>query len=130
MMGAWRPAPVQLASTAVRPDGRIVLSVFYPDNWFFSAGLLNPSLRRAPWADASVLHPVSAGSTVTGVVSMTERPGRVKGVAQLHLRYETLTPPGSKEHSLQATTAAVQDKGRQPRRPPDGQPIGTTDEHK
>ena len=53
---------------------------------------------------------IPAGSGVTGVVSMVERPGRVKGVAQLHLRYDTLTPPGGKEHPMQASTVSVQDK--------------------
>ena len=53
---------------------------------------------------------IPVGSRVAGAVSMVERPGRVKGVAQLHLRYETLTPPGGKEYSLQASTVSVQDK--------------------
>ncbi len=55
---------------------------------------------------------IPIGTKVAGVVTQVERPGRVKGTAQLHMRYETLTPPGGPEYPLQATTSGLQDKNK------------------
>lgn len=51
---------------------------------------------------------IPVGSTVKGSISQSERPGRVKGTAALHLRYETITLPGGKEMPLEATLQSME----------------------
>jgi hypothetical protein len=60
------------------------------------------------YADGSSEVVIPAGSSVKGTISQAERPGRVKGTATLHLRYETITLPGGQEQPMEATLIAVQ----------------------
>lgn len=54
---------------------------------------------------------VPAGSSVKGSISQSERPGRAKGTATLHLRFESITLPGGKETPFEATLVAVDGRG-------------------
>jgi type IV secretion system protein VirB10 len=52
---------------------------------------------------------VPAGAKIAGSVTRVLRPGRVKGTAELHLRYDRLTMPGGTDFTMSATTAGVGD---------------------
>ncbi len=52
---------------------------------------------------------VPAGAKISGSVTRVLRPGRVKGTAELHLRYDRLTMPGGADFTMSATTAGVGD---------------------
>jgi hypothetical protein len=58
--------------------------------------------------DSSVVA-VPAGAKISGSVTRVLRPGRVKGTAELHLRYDRLTMPGGTDFTMSATTAGVGD---------------------
>lgn len=50
---------------------------------------------------------IPVGSTVNGSISQSERPGRVKGTATLHLRYESITLPGGREMPFEASLVSI-----------------------
>ncbi len=52
---------------------------------------------------------VPVGAKISGSVTRVLRPGRVKGTAELHLRYDRLTMPGGTDFTMSATTAGVGD---------------------
>jgi len=52
---------------------------------------------------------VPAGAKISGSVTRVLRPGRVKGTAELHLRYDRLTMPGGTDFTMSATTAGLGD---------------------
>lgn len=57
---------------------------------------------------------VPMGSHVQGVVTMVERPGRLKGRAELAIRLQTLTLPSGKQFRLEPRVASVEgDEGGQ-----------------
>jgi type IV secretion system protein VirB10 len=58
--------------------------------------------------DSSVVA-VPAGAKISGSVTRVLRPGRVKGTAELHLRYDRLTMPGGTDFTMSATTAGLGD---------------------
>jgi len=60
------------------------------------------------YADGSSQVVIPAGSSVRGSISQSERPGRVKGTATLHLRYETITLPGGREMPFEATLISME----------------------
>jgi hypothetical protein len=65
------------------------------------------TLRRAVTADGFQAFP--AGTAVSGVVTAVERPGRVKGRAQVAFRFSTIDPPGDAERlSMRTDTIARQ----------------------
>ncbi len=51
---------------------------------------------------------IPAGSSVKGSISQSERPGRVKGTATLHLRFETIALPGGREMPFEATLISME----------------------
>jgi hypothetical protein len=52
---------------------------------------------------------VPAGAKISGSVTRVLRPGRVKGTAELHLRYDRLTMPGGTDFTMSATTSGIID---------------------
>jgi len=48
---------------------------------------------------------IPSGSSVKGVITGVVRPGRLKGKAQIGLRFHTLVLPGGSTHALRATLA-------------------------
>jgi hypothetical protein len=52
---------------------------------------------------------VPVGAKISGSVTRVLRPGRVKGTAELHLRYDRLTMPGGTDFTMSATTAGLGD---------------------
>jgi hypothetical protein len=111
--GATAPAPASSGTPLSLPEGttlRLRLNNTISTRSSRQGDRFTATVSEPVYVQGTSTVAIPAGSTVTGVVSMVERPGRVKGVAQLHLRYETLTPPGGKGYTLQASTVSVQDK--------------------
>lgn len=52
---------------------------------------------------------IPTGSTVSGVLTRIQRPGRVKGTGEMHMRYDRLSIPGVGEYALSATTSGLGD---------------------
>jgi hypothetical protein len=51
LQGALRLAPVEMGSNAIGKDGRVLVSLATPDNWFYGAGILDlrsGKLNRIP----------------------------------------------------------------------------------
>jgi type IV secretion system protein VirB10 len=70
----------------------------------FTATVAEPVLMEG---STQVLIP--AGATIAGVITRIQRPGRVKGTGEMHMRYDRLTIPGGGEYSMSATTSGLGD---------------------
>jgi len=103
-------APVRSRSMIV-PEGTIVrmrLEHTLSTRTSRQGDRFTATVSEPVYADGSSEVAIPAGSTVKGTISQSERPGRVKGTATLHLRYETITLPGGREQPIEATLMAIQ----------------------
>jgi hypothetical protein len=69
---------------------------------------------RAELVEGVTVHGASAlpaGSAVTGTVTNAKRPGKVKGVAELGIRFDTVKPAGG-DSSYRMRTGVVTRRGR------------------
>ena len=70
----------------------------------FTATLSEPVLMEG---STQVLIP--AGATIAGVITRVQRPGRVKGTGEMHMRYDHLSIPGGGEYAMSAATSGIGD---------------------
>ena len=110
-----RPRPEETAPVHTRsmivPEGTIVrlrLEHTLSTRTSRQGDRFTATVSEPVYSDGSSEVAIPAGSTVKGTISQSERPGRVKGTATLHLRYETITLPGGREQPIEATLMSIQ----------------------
>lgn len=117
----WAAQAQKLAGNATAPNRNIVVPTNTTIPLELRAGLSSRTARAGQRIYCDTVYPIvvnnrviiPAGSYVKGTITQVVRPGRVKGKAQIGLRFDSITLPSGITHGISATLSGFAGNGKE-----------------